>query len=113
MFREKVCITPPNQPGETRGGMSDIEMLPCQLTLTFDLTACSKSPSSKAAASEGPEAYPLGYVEDLNDARTTLAGFFSMLSAFLGRVGHKRRIELLHLGAPAFGACHGVRFMLL
>ena len=26
--------------------------------------------SSKAAASEGPEAYPLGYVEDLNDART-------------------------------------------
>jgi hypothetical protein len=36
-------------------------------------------PSSKAAASEGPEAYPLGYVEDLNDARTTLAGFFSIL----------------------------------
>ncbi len=39
---------------------------------------CSKSSSSKAAASEGPEAYPLGYVEDLNDARTTLAGFFSI-----------------------------------
>jgi hypothetical protein len=34
---------------------------------------------SKAAASEGPEAYPLGYVEDLNDARTKLAGFFSIL----------------------------------
>ncbi len=28
--------------------------------------------SSKAAASEGPEAYPLGYAEDLNDARTPL-----------------------------------------
>ena len=67
----------------------------------------------KAAASEGPEAYPLGYVEDLNDARTTLAGFFSMLSAFLCRVGNKRRIELLHLGAAAFRACHFGGFMLL
>jgi hypothetical protein len=25
------------------------------------------------------KAYPLGYVEDLNDARTPLAGFFSVL----------------------------------
>ena len=33
---------------------------------------CSKRLSSKAAASEGPEAYPLGYAEDLNDARTPL-----------------------------------------
>ena len=40
---------------------------------------CSKRPSSKAAASEDPEAYPLGYVEDLNDARTPLADFFSIL----------------------------------
>jgi hypothetical protein len=40
---------------------------------------CSKRPFSKAAASEDREAYPLGYVEDLNDARTTLAGFFSIL----------------------------------
>ena len=38
---------------------------------------CSKSLSSKAAASEGPEAYPPGYVEDLNDARTKLEGFFN------------------------------------
>jgi hypothetical protein len=43
------------------------------------LTGCSKRPSSKAAASEGPEAYPLGYVEGLNDARTKLADFFSIL----------------------------------
>ena len=40
---------------------------------------CSKSPFSKAAASEGPEAYPLGYVEDLNEARTPLMGFFSIV----------------------------------
>jgi hypothetical protein len=40
---------------------------------------CSKSSSSKAAASEDPEAYPLGYVENLNDARTKLADFFSIL----------------------------------
>ena len=40
---------------------------------------CSKSSSSKAAASEDPEAYPLGYVEDLDDARTSLGDFFSIL----------------------------------
>jgi hypothetical protein len=40
---------------------------------------CSKRPFSKAAASEDPEAYPLGYVEDLNDARTLLADFFNSL----------------------------------
>jgi DNA uptake protein ComE-like DNA-binding protein len=38
-----------------------------------------KRPSSKAAASEGPKAYPLGYVEGLSDARTKLADFFSIL----------------------------------
>ena len=31
----------------------------------------------KAAASEGVEAYPLGYAEGLNDARTLLADFMS------------------------------------
>ena len=36
-------------------------------------------PSSKAAASEDPEAYPLENVEDLNDARTMLAVFISIL----------------------------------
>jgi hypothetical protein len=40
---------------------------------------CLKRLSSKAAASEGPEAYPLWYVEGLNDARTLLADFFSIL----------------------------------
>ena len=37
---------------------------------------CSKRASSKAAASERPEAFPPG----LNDARTTLADFFSILA---------------------------------
>ncbi len=36
-----------------------------------------KKTVSKAAASEDPKAYPLGYVEGLNDARTQLAVFFS------------------------------------
>src|SRR6476620_16928 len=40
---------------------------------------CSKRPSSKAAGESKPEAYPLGYVEDFNEPRTTLAGFFSIL----------------------------------
>jgi hypothetical protein len=42
---------------------------------------CSKRLSSKAAVSEGPEAYPQGYAEGLNDARTLLADFFSILLA--------------------------------
>jgi hypothetical protein len=40
---------------------------------------CSKSPSSKAAGESKPEAYPLRYVEDFDDPRTKLAGFFSIL----------------------------------
>jgi hypothetical protein len=44
-----------------------------------EASGCSKRLSSKAAASEDPEAYPLGYVESLSDARTTRAAFFSIL----------------------------------
>ena len=40
---------------------------------------CSKRPSSKAAGESKPEAYPLGYVEDFEEPRTMLAGFFSIL----------------------------------
>ena len=40
---------------------------------------CSKSSPSKAAGESNPEAYPLGYVEDFDEPRTTLAGFFSIL----------------------------------
>jgi len=46
-----------------------------------------KKAASKAAASEDPEAYPLGYVEDLNDARTKLAAFFSILLLRKGELG--------------------------
>ena len=52
------------------------------LPLTWALTrsaGSSKRPSSKAAASEDPEAYPLGDVEDLSDARTMLAELLSIL----------------------------------
>ena len=40
---------------------------------------CSKRPFSKAAGELKPEAYPLGYVEDFDEPRTTLADFFSIL----------------------------------
>ncbi len=42
-------------------------------------TGCSKRLSSKAAGKSKPEAYPLGYVEDFDETRTTLADFFSIL----------------------------------
>ena len=38
-----------------------------------------KKPVQRGRSERRPEAYPLGYVEGLNDARTTLAGFFSIL----------------------------------
>ena len=34
---------------------------------------------SKAAGESKPEAYPLGYVEDFDESRTKLVGFFSGL----------------------------------
>ena len=34
---------------------------------------------SKAAGESKPEAYPLGYVEDFDESRTTLTDFFSIL----------------------------------
>ena len=40
---------------------------------------CSKRLSGKAAADESTGGVVSGYVEDLNDARTTLADFFSIL----------------------------------
>jgi hypothetical protein len=37
---------------------------------------------SKAADESKPEAYPQGYVEDFDESRTPLAGFFSILLQF-------------------------------
>ena len=54
---------------------------------------CSKRPFSKAAASEGPKAYPQGYVEGLNDARTLLADFFSILLG--GEFDEPKSVEIL------------------
>ncbi len=39
-----------------------------------------KKAVSKAAGESKPEAYPLGYVEDFDEPRTKLAGFFGILS---------------------------------
>jgi hypothetical protein len=47
--------------------------------MAYDRTGCSKRPFSKAAGKSKPEAYPLGYVEDFDEPRTTLADFFSIL----------------------------------
>src|SRR2546422_205122 len=46
-------------------------------------SGCSKRPSSKAAASEETRR-TLRYVEPLSDARTLLAGFFSILLRLRG-----------------------------
>ena len=45
------------------------------------------------------EAYPLGYVEGLNDARTTLAGLFSIL---LEAPQHFRWLTITHSTRSAF-----------
>src|SRR3989449_11732574 len=47
---------------------------------------CSKRPSSKAAGESKPEAYPLGYVEDFDESRTKLAGFFSIVMLLNARL---------------------------
>ena len=39
-----------------------------------------KNAVSKAADESKPESYPLGYVEDFDEPRTKLEGFFSILS---------------------------------
>lgn len=38
-----------------------------------------KKSVQRGRSERGPEAYPLGYVEGLSDARTKLAGFFNAL----------------------------------
>jgi hypothetical protein len=72
-----------------------------------------KGRPARPQTKQEPEAYPQGYVEDSCKSRTPLATFFSILLALLGRVGHKRRIELLHLAAAALRAGHLIGFMLL
>ena len=54
----------------------------------------------KGRRSEGPKAYPLGYVEGLNDARTLLADILSILlkRALAVRTGHGHFLADLTLG---------------
>jgi hypothetical protein len=53
--------------------------------------AKTRRSASKAAGESKPEAYPQGYVEDFDEPRTPLAGFFSVLlylhplNFFIGR----------------------------
>ena len=66
----------------------------------------------KKAAQQGrserrPEAYPLGYVEGLSDARTTLADFFSIL-LYLHRLGYVGERRFGDLAGPAAALCHDV-----
>ena len=57
-----------------------------------------------------PQAYPLGYVEDLSDARTLLADFFSILLLRCVEVPKRRVMEFVpaDLEVP-LGAVEGVR----
>jgi hypothetical protein len=42
-----------------------------------------KKAVSKAAGESKPEAYPQGYVEDFDESRTKLTGFFSILPSLV------------------------------
>ena len=55
-------------------------------------SGCSKRPSSKAAASEEARR-TLRYVEPLNDARTPLADFFSILLELNMLVDHRIKVS--------------------
>jgi hypothetical protein len=60
-----------------------------------DPAGCSKRLSSKAAGESKPEAYPQGYVEDFDEPRTMLAGFFSvLLRSWWGLVRQERHVFL-------------------
>jgi hypothetical protein len=61
------------------------------------LAGCSKSSSSKAAGESKPEAYPQRYVEDFDEPRTKLAGFFSVLLCGLRLSRACGRVRSLHL----------------
>ena len=61
-----------------------------------DRAGCSKRPSSKAAASKEARR-TLRYVEPLSDARTPLAGFFSILLDHFSEVFDRTKEGILEL----------------
>jgi len=69
-----------------------LPFLSVAVLLVVGPTGCSKSSSSEAAGESKPEAYPQGYVEDFDETRTKLAGFFSILlnRVLKGRLGPDR-----------------------
>ncbi len=52
-----------------------------------------KKTAQQGRSERRAEAYPLGYVEDLSDARTMLADFFSILS---GDIVENSRLDRWH-----------------
>ncbi len=72
---------------------------------------CSKRPFSKAAGESKPEAYPLGYVEDFDETRTKLAGFFSiLLTRLLGTVETDNKLDRTMIGFTVGARAGDVRF---
>jgi len=64
-----------------------------------------KRASGRPAGERRPEAYPRGYVEDAFEARTTLAGFFSILlmcDLLSAQINLSNAIVCLHLLDGAF-----------
>jgi hypothetical protein len=94
--------------------MPDIEMLPCHRRQDSILRHAQ---NDIPARPQGDGRLRTTLEEKRVSARWGWAGekgvIFSMLSAFLRRVGHKRRIQLLHLGAAALRAFHFAGFMFL
>ena len=67
--------------------------MPMAHSETFQLARkMLKSSSSEAAGKSKPAAHPQGYVEDFDEPRTKLAGFFSIRSdgVLKGRLGPDR-----------------------
>ena len=60
----------------------------------------------KGRSERRAEAYPLGYVEGLNDARTLLAAFFNTLLTLFRGVSDERTKMLLQFLAASGRACH-------
>ena len=63
-----------------RPNASQFRVLKKLIVLTHPTPARQDAPHpGKAAGESKPEAYPLGYVEDFDEPRTTLRSFFSTL----------------------------------
>ena len=60
-----------------------------------------KTASRKAAGELTPEAYPLRYVEDVGDPRTTREVVFSILLEARSPFGNSMRIPVKNLPLPA------------